>query len=167
MSISKIFIPYFVCVLTNERYKTYQTGFIFCRLYHAPGVGLEGTGGTQGVKNFKHGHVAYQIDGDDEQNRMQVALLSKGQTGDFGVRSNGQISLTYQFQRFLSQTLYVFAQKKKIEKQIEQNFHSVARFMPPGGTGESKTLAWGFAMAPHRLRDLVSSTLIRDFTVKL
>ena len=21
---------------------------------------------------FKHGHVAYQIDGDDEQNRMQV-----------------------------------------------------------------------------------------------
>ena len=27
-SISKIFIPNFVCVLTNERYKTYQTGFI-------------------------------------------------------------------------------------------------------------------------------------------
>ena len=29
-SISKIFIPNFVCVLTNERYKTYQTGFSFC-----------------------------------------------------------------------------------------------------------------------------------------
>ena len=28
--------------------------------------------GAQGVKKFKHGHVAYQIDGDDEQNRMQV-----------------------------------------------------------------------------------------------
>ena len=26
-SISKIFIPNFVCVLTNERYKTYQTFF--------------------------------------------------------------------------------------------------------------------------------------------
>ena len=26
-SISKFFIPNFVCVLTNERYKTYQTGF--------------------------------------------------------------------------------------------------------------------------------------------
>ena len=25
---------------------------------------------------FKHGHVAYQIDGDDEQNRMQVILSS-------------------------------------------------------------------------------------------
>ena len=28
-SISKIFMPNFVCVLTNERYKTYQTGFSF------------------------------------------------------------------------------------------------------------------------------------------
>ena len=50
MSISKIFIPNFVCVLTNERYKIYQTGFSFCRLGHAPGVGLRGTGGAQGVK---------------------------------------------------------------------------------------------------------------------
>ena len=39
-SISKIFIPNFVCVLTNERYKIYQTGFLFFRLGHAPGVGL-------------------------------------------------------------------------------------------------------------------------------
>ena len=31
-SVSKIFIPNVVCVLTNERYKTYQTGFLFCRL---------------------------------------------------------------------------------------------------------------------------------------
>ena len=41
-SISKIFIPNFVSVLTNERYKTYQTGFLFRRLGHALGVGLEG-----------------------------------------------------------------------------------------------------------------------------
>ena len=46
-SISKIFIPIFVCVLTNERYKTYQTGFLFCRLGHALGVGL---GGYLGAK---------------------------------------------------------------------------------------------------------------------
>ena len=50
-SISKIFIPNFLCYLTNERYKTYQTGFSFCRLGHAQGVGLRGAGGTQGVKN--------------------------------------------------------------------------------------------------------------------
>ena len=48
--ILKIFVPNFVCVLTNERYKTYQTGFSFCRLGHAPGVGLRGAGGAQGVK---------------------------------------------------------------------------------------------------------------------
>ena len=89
-SISKIFIPNFVCVLTNERYKTYQTGFLFCRLGHAPGVGLWGAGGAQGVKknfSFKHGHVVYQIHGDDEQNRTQVKFLSYGQTDDLGVRS--------------------------------------------------------------------------------
>ena len=84
--------------------------------------------------------MAYQIDGDDEQNRMQVTFSSKGQTGNLGGRSKGQISLTCQFQRFL--------------------YHSVARVMPRGGTcgglGESKTLGWGFAMAPHRLRALVS-----------
>ena len=74
MSISKLFIPKFVCVLTNERYKTYQTGFSFCHLGHAPGVGLLGAGVPRGSKNFKHGPVAYLIDGDDEQNRMQVNL---------------------------------------------------------------------------------------------
>ena len=80
-SITKIFIPNFVCVLKNERYKTYQTGFSFCRLDHAPGVGLRGAGGAQGggggqIFFFKHDHVAYQIDGDDEQNRMQVKFSS-------------------------------------------------------------------------------------------
>ena len=48
-SISKIFIPNFVCVLTNERHKTYQTGLSFCPLGQAPGVGLWG---AQGVKFF-------------------------------------------------------------------------------------------------------------------
>ena len=48
-------------------------------LGHAPGVGLRGTGGAQGCQKFflfKHGHVAYQIDGDDEPNRMQVKFSS-------------------------------------------------------------------------------------------
>ena len=50
--------------------------------------------------------------------------------------------------------LCVFSQIKD-RKHIEQNFHSVAKVMPRGGTGGVKTLAWGFAMAPHRLRALV------------
>ena len=35
-------------------------------------------GVPRGVKYyfFKHGHVAHQIDGDDEQNRMQVKFSS-------------------------------------------------------------------------------------------
>ena len=73
--ISKIFIPNFVCVLTNVRF---QTGFSFCCLGHAPGVGLWGAGGAYVVKIFffKHDHVPYQIDEDDEQNRMQVKFSS-------------------------------------------------------------------------------------------
>ena len=55
-------------------------------------------------------------------------------------------------------SLCVFSQIKD-RKHIEQNFSSVARVMPRGGTcgcwGESKSLAWGFAMAPIRLRALV------------
>ena len=52
MSISKIFIPNFVCILTNERYKTHQTEFLLCRLSHAPEVGLRGAGDAHGVKNI-------------------------------------------------------------------------------------------------------------------
>ena len=62
------YIKLCLCVLINERYKTYQKGFSFCRLGHASWVRLYGVRGAQGVKKFKHGHVAYQIDEDDEQN---------------------------------------------------------------------------------------------------
>ena len=67
----KDFIANFVCVLTKERYKTYQSGFSFCRLGHSLGMELWGARGAPGVKKIKHGHVAYQIDGDDEQNKIQ------------------------------------------------------------------------------------------------
>ena len=36
----RFFMKNFVCDLTNERYKTYQMRFSFCRLGHALGVGL-------------------------------------------------------------------------------------------------------------------------------
>ena len=43
-----------------------------------PRDGNFGALGTQVVKKlfFKHGHVAYQIEGDDGQNRMKEHLLS-------------------------------------------------------------------------------------------
>ena len=45
-SISKIFKPNSKCLLTNERYITYQTGLSWSRLGHASGVGHCGTGGV-------------------------------------------------------------------------------------------------------------------------
>ena len=61
-SISKIFTPNFVCVLTNERYRTYQTVLSFCHLGHAPGVGLRGTGDAEGVKrDFYSSMVMWHI----------------------------------------------------------------------------------------------------------
>ena len=51
-SISKTFKQNCVCLLTNERYKTYQTGFSFHRLGHDPGVGLRGTMGVGGQKTL-------------------------------------------------------------------------------------------------------------------
>ena len=60
-SISKIFIPNFACVLTNERYKIYQTGFLFCRLGHAPGVGLAGTRVPRGSNFFFSNMVMWHI----------------------------------------------------------------------------------------------------------
>ena len=50
-----------------------------------------GRPGGQKFFYFKHGQLAYQIDGDDEQYRMKVKFLPYGQTGDLGVRSKGQI----------------------------------------------------------------------------
>ena len=47
--------------------------------------------------SFEHGHLAYQIDGDDEQNRIQVKCSPFGQTDDLGVRSIGQISLQFSY----------------------------------------------------------------------
>ena len=41
------FKPNVVCFLTNERYKTYHTGFSFGRLGHAPGFGTWGAGGSK------------------------------------------------------------------------------------------------------------------------
>ena len=52
-----------------------------------------GCSGGQTLLFFKHGHEAYQIDGDDEQNRMQVNFSSQGKTGDLGVMSKGQLQL--------------------------------------------------------------------------
>ena len=65
-----------MCVLTNERYKNISDGIFILLPGSCPRGGTLGHWGCPGVKKifFKHGHVAYQIDGDDKQNRMQVTF---------------------------------------------------------------------------------------------
>ena len=72
-SISKIFLPNFAFVLTNERYKTYQMDFH--SVVWVMTLGCWGCPRGQQFIFFKQGHVAYQIDGDDEHNGLQVKLL--------------------------------------------------------------------------------------------
>ena len=53
-------------VLTNNRYKTYRTNL--CSVAWVIPLGWVETGGAGDQKLIlsEHGHVAYQIDGDDE-----------------------------------------------------------------------------------------------------
>ena len=71
----KDFYTKLMCVLTNERYKTYQTGFLFCCLGHAPGVGLWGVGRAK-VVNFFFQTWSCGISNRRgcKQNRMQVTF---------------------------------------------------------------------------------------------
>ena len=73
----------------KNRIELLSTGFLLLNLHKSSFENrLWGAGGAEGVRIFfffKHGHVAYQIDGDDKQNRMQVKFSSKGQTGDLGL----------------------------------------------------------------------------------
>ena len=57
-----------MCLLTNERYKTFKTEFSFGPLGHAcPRVWDLGRGGGGSKNKFsEHGHVAYQIKGDEQ-----------------------------------------------------------------------------------------------------
>ena len=65
----------------KDIYKTYQTGFSFFRIGNAKGWDL-GALGCKGSQKIKHRVGANQIDGDDEQNRMQLKFSPYGQTGD-------------------------------------------------------------------------------------
>ena len=100
-------------------------------------------GGTLGCRGFpggrklffsKHGHVAYQIDGDDKQNRMQVffhpmvtlVTLGWGQKVKYH-----WISASMSIIKLFYQTLCACLQIED-RKRIGQNFHTVAGVMPQG-----------------------------------
>ena len=77
-AISKIFIPT-LCVFSQMK----DAKYIRQDFHYVPWVMPQGWDlGALGVPRgsifffFKHGHVVYQIDEDDKQNRMQVKFLS-------------------------------------------------------------------------------------------
>ena len=108
-----------MCLLTNERYKTYQTGFSFGRLGHAPGVGLGGTVGGCGVKKkffAKFNHI-WCVSYLHECHMQRHHFLGPRPLGPWGGAKRSNIiksELLSHFQRFLNQTLCIFSHMKDI-----------------------------------------------------
>ena len=144
-SISKIFIPNFVCVLRNEKYKTYQTGYLFCRLGHAPGMGLWGTGGAHGVNFFFQTWscgISNRQGWQAEQNASNIYILGSNWWPWGEVKRSNIINMSIS-KIFIQNSLCVFSQLKH-KKHIEHNFYSVnCQSHAPGWDlwvlGESKT----------------------------
>ena len=64
-----------LCVYSHKRMtQNISDGIFILPSESCPRGGTFRRWGAQGVKKIKHGPVAYQIDGDDEQNRMHVNL---------------------------------------------------------------------------------------------
>ena len=76
MSISKNFIQNFVCVVQMKYTKHIRRDFYSVTLVMPQGLDFGALGVPRGVQKIKHGHVSYQIDGDDKQNKMQVKFSS-------------------------------------------------------------------------------------------
>ena len=115
----RFFKPNFVCLLTHETYKTYQTGFSFGRLGHAPGVGLGGTvGGWESQKNFfPQFNQVWCVSYLHEWHMHRCHFLGPRPLGPLGGAKRSNIiksELQSQFQRFLNETLCIFSQMKDI-----------------------------------------------------
>ena len=66
--------------------KIKEMGFSLCRLGRTLGGGTWGCLGSKFLFSFsKHGRVAYQIEGDGQQNGIQFKFLPAGQTCDLEV----------------------------------------------------------------------------------
>ena len=89
VSISKVFIPSFVYLLTDERYQTYLMGFLFGHLGHAQGVV------RQENKFSEHDHVAYQFKGMIRRPGYNGKFYARIKLVTLGVGSNGHIPLDF------------------------------------------------------------------------
>ena len=77
-----------MCALTNERYKTYQTGFSLCCLGHDQGVGLWGAKGAQGVIFFSNMVMWFiKLTGMASRTEYKYNFHLRVKLDDLGVRS--------------------------------------------------------------------------------
>ena len=131
-------------LLTNERYKTYQTGFSFSHLGHARGVGLWGTVGGWGSNFFSPKFNQSWCGSYLLEWHMQLHNILGPRPppppppppplGPWGGAKRSNIiksQLLSQFQRFSNQTLCVYSQMKDI-KHIRQDFHLTVWVMAQG-----------------------------------
>ena len=108
-----------MCLLKNEGYKTYQMGFSFGYLGHAPGVGLGGTVGGSRVKIFfspKFNQI-WCVSYLHEWHMQWHHFLGPRPLEPWGGAKRSNIiksELQSQFQRFLHQTLCIFSQMRDI-----------------------------------------------------
>ena len=127
-----------MCLLTNERYKTYQTGFSFGCLGHScPRGGTLGERRGLGVKIYiflkfnqnwcvSHLHECHM--------QRHICLGPHPPLWPLGGAKRSNIiksQLLIRFQIFLNQTLCVFSQIKDIKK-IRREFLSIAWVMSLG-----------------------------------
>ena len=139
-----------MCLLRNEGYKTYQTGFSFSRLGHAPGGRTCGYRGGLGSHFFSEIQPDLACELPTSMAHATAQFLGPHPLGPWGGAKRSNIIKSQsqsQFQRFLNQTLCVFSQMKDI-KDIRRDFHLVPWVMPQGwdlgvswGVGGSKTFS--------------------------
>ena len=143
-SISKIFIPNFVCVLTNERYKTYQTVFFILSPGSYPRGGTWGYLGAQikfrpavcplcylllnhWTKFIQIWCVGYSHEWGAQRKILfwprPPGALGRGQKDKYHL-----VSITKSISKILFQTLCVFSQMKDT-KHIRRVFYSVTWVM--------------------------------------
>ena len=112
------FLNQTLCLLTNERYKTYQMEFSFGRLGYAPGVGLGGTVGGWGSKKcFPKFNQIWCVSYLHEWHMQRHYFLGPHPLGPRGGAKRSNIiksELQSQFQRSLNQTLCIFSQIRDI-----------------------------------------------------
>ena len=158
----RFFIPNFVCVLRNERYKTYQTGFLFCRLGHAPRGGTLGHWGYPGGQTIFFQTWSCSISNRRgwwaEQNTSNIFILGSN-LWPWGEVKRSIIIYISISKIFIPNFVCVLINKRKKTYWTEFLFccQGHTRGWDFGVLGSQKPLAWGFATAPHRLRALVST----------